>query len=100
MPEIEAQILEIRLKVKKVIMTRENFEKLNDPNLKRILGYFKSLESNSSRDFDEIIEIQERYKKDTKTFLTYFGESEKDFKLPDFFKGMTDFVKSFKVACL
>lgn len=100
MPEIEAQIKDIELKVKKVKMTRENFEKLNDPNLKRILSYFKALESNSSRDFDEIIEMQDKYKKETKSFLSYFGEDEKNFKLPDFFKGMSDFVKSFKKACL
>jgi hypothetical protein len=81
-------------------MTRENFEKLNDPNLKKILDYFKSLELNSSKYLDEIIDIQDKFKKETKNFLIYFGEEEKNFKLPDFFKGMTDFIKAFKVACL
>jgi hypothetical protein len=81
-------------------MTRETFEKLNDPNLKKILDFFKSLESNSTKYFDEIIELQDKYKKETKIFLTYFGEEEKNFKLPDFFKNMTEFVKSFKIACL
>jgi hypothetical protein len=99
-PEIEIQIKDIENKVKKVKMTRENFEKLNDPNLKKILDYFKSLELNSSKFLDEIIEMQDKYKKETKIFLSYFGEEEKNFKLPDFFKGMSDFVKSFKVACL
>jgi hypothetical protein len=81
-------------------MTRESFEKLNDPNLNRILDYFKSLESNSTKFLDEIIDKQDKYKKESKNFLAYFGEEERNFKLSDFFKGMTEFVQSFKVACL
>lgn len=81
-------------------MTRESFEKLNDQNLKQLTSYLNSIELNSCGALDEIINVQDTFKKEIKAFTQYFGEDEKNFKPIDFLKLISDFVKNFKKACL
>lgn len=99
-PEIEAQIKEAENKLKKMKMTRESFEKLNDPNLKKLSNYINSVELIACGEIDEILTAQDNYKKETKSFVQYFGEEEKNFKPIDFMKSINEFIKSFKKACL
>jgi len=94
------QIAEIENKLKKLKMTRESFEKLNDPNLKQLIDYLNKIELSSCESLDEIINTQDNFKKEVKGFVQYFGEDEKSFKPIEFLKLISDFVKNFKKACL
>jgi len=100
MTEIETQIKETENKLKKLKLTRESFEKVNDPNLKKLSSFLNAIELNSCGALDEIITTQDSFKKEIKAFVQYFGEEEKTFKPIEFLKSINDFVKNFKKACL
>ena len=98
--EIDAQIKDVENKHKKMKITRESFEKLNDKWLKKVSSYMNSIEINSLESIEDIIKSQENLKKEIKNLSQYYGEDEKNFKPIEFIKSINDFVKNFKKACL
>ena len=100
MNEIDTQIKEIENRLKKMITTRESFEKLDNPNLKNICVYMNLIELNSCGSIDDILTTRDKLKSEIKSLSLYYGEEERNFRPIDMIKTVSDFVRNFKKASL